>query len=63
MSLGVGAIIRTNTVVVFFIPNGWRFKQATHPILGILVSLRKHAYSNILKILPQKKKKNPDKKF
>ena len=21
----------------FFISNGWRFKQATHPILGILV--------------------------
>ena len=24
-------------VVVFSISNGWRFKQAIHPILGILV--------------------------
>ena len=30
-------IIRTSVFFSFFISNGWRFKQATHPILRILV--------------------------
>ena len=41
LPLGIGAIIRTSVFVFFpfFISNGWRFKRATHPILGILVSV------------------------
>ena len=41
LPLGLGAIIRTNVFCCFFPFSyqmvAWRFKQATHPILGILV--------------------------
>ena len=36
--IGIGAIIRTDTVffsLFFFISNGLRLEHATHPILGI----------------------------
>ena len=45
LPFGIGAIIKTNIVLFFFfffffffMSNGWRFKQATRQILGILVS-------------------------
>ena len=32
-------VVARGPLFSFFISNGWRFKQVTHPILGILVEL------------------------
>ena len=41
LPLRIRAIIRINTVLFFsfYVSDGWCFKQATRPILGILVFL------------------------